>query len=41
MDYFHVKPEQTLIFEDSSVGIEAARRTRASLCIVDDFNKKY
>lgn len=41
MDYFHVKPEQTIIFEDSSVGIEAARRTGASLCIVDDFNKKY
>lgn len=38
MDYFGVKPEQTLIFEDSSVGIKAARQTGASLCIVDDFN---
>ena len=41
MDYFNVTPQQTLIFEDSSVGIEAARQTGASLCIVDDFNKKY
>ena len=40
MDYFKVKPENTLIFEDSTVGIKAARCTGASLCIVDDFNKK-
>lgn len=41
MNYFKVKPENTLIFEDSAVGVEAARHTGASLCIVDDFKEKY
>jgi beta-phosphoglucomutase len=29
MDYFGVKPEETIIFEDSEVGIEAAKRSGA------------
>lgn len=37
MEYFKVKPENTIIFEDSEVGLTAARKTGASVCIVDDF----
>lgn len=29
MDYFKVKPEETIIFEDSEVGLEAAERSGA------------
>lgn len=39
MKHFNVKPENTIIFEDSKVGIKAARETGASVCVVDDFNK--
>ena len=37
MEYFKVKPENTIIFEDSDVGLVAARKTGASICVVDDF----
>ncbi len=37
MEYFKIAPENTLIFEDSAVGIKAARLTGAGICIVDDF----
>ena len=37
MEYFKVKPENTIIFEDSDVGLAAARKTGASICVVDDF----
>ena len=30
MNHFHCQPEETLIFEDSNVGIEAAKRSGAS-----------
>ncbi len=33
----NAKPEETLIFEDSEVGIEAARRSGATVFIVDRF----
>ena len=39
MAYFNIAPERTIIFEDSKVGVRAARQTGASVCIVDDFNK--
>lgn len=32
---FNVLPENTIIFEDSEVGIEAARKTGASVMVVD------
>lgn len=37
MEYFNVTPEQTIIFEDSKVGVAAARKSGASVFIVDDF----
>ena len=38
MEYYKATPENTVIYEDSDVGIEAARRTGASVIIVDCFN---
>lgn len=38
MDKFHVKPEDCAIFEDSSVGIEAAEKTGATVFVVRGFN---
>lgn len=38
MDYFNVRPEQSIIFEDSSAGIEAAEKTGATLFVVKGFN---
>ena len=37
MNYFSVEPDQTVIFEDSKVGIEAARRSGANVMIVNQF----
>ena len=37
MDFFKVKPEHTIIFEDSAVGIQAARKTGANVFVVDEF----
>lgn len=37
MEYFNVSGKNTLIFEDSTVGLTAARKTGASICLVDDF----
>ena len=37
MHHFEVAPKDTLIFEDSNVGLQAARACGASVCIVDDF----
>ena len=37
MDYFDISPEHTVIFEDSDVGIKAARATGAAVIIVDKF----
>lgn len=37
MDYFKIDAEHTIIFEDSDVGIEAAKKTGASVFIIGDF----
>ena len=37
MAYFGVDKEKTIIFEDSDIGIEAARETGASVMVVDSF----
>ncbi len=37
ISYFGVKPEDTLIFEDAEVGIEAARKTGAYVFVVNKF----
>lgn len=37
MDYFGVKEDKALIFEDSDVGIEAAKRSGADYCIVTGY----
>lgn len=37
MDYFKVKPENTIIFEDSKIGLTAARKTGANIYVVDNF----
>ena len=37
MEYFNMAPEKTIIFEDSDVGIRAARATGATVVIVDQF----
>lgn len=39
MEYFGVEGKDTIIFEDSSVGLAAARKTGASICLIDDFNR--
>lgn len=38
MEYFQVCPEECVIFEDSSVGIEAAEKTGATVFVVKGFN---
>lgn len=37
ISYFKTKPEDTIIFEDSDVGIEAAKKTGSSVLIIDNF----
>lgn len=37
MNYFSMKPENTIIFEDSNIGIEAARETGSTVLVVDKF----
>ena len=38
MDYFESSPDECIIFEDSDVGIEAAKKTGATVFIVKGFN---
>lgn len=38
MDYFKIGPEECVIFEDSNVGIEAAKKTGATVFTVVGFN---
>ncbi len=38
MEYFKISPEKVYIYEDSEVGIEAARRSGASVIAVDKWN---
>jgi beta-phosphoglucomutase len=35
MDYFEMTPEQTLIFEDSEVGIQAAKLSKANYILIN------
>lgn len=37
ISYFKAKPEDTIIFEDSEVGIEAAQKTKANIFVVKKF----
>ena len=37
IQYFGLKPEDTIIFEDSEVGITAARQSGATVFVVDKF----
>lgn len=37
MDYFDIEPKETIIFEDSDVGIEAARNSKANVFVVNKF----
>ena len=37
MDYFNVIPENTIIFEDSNVGIEAAIKSGANIFKIEKF----
>lgn len=37
MQHFNIAPENTIIFEDSPIGIQAARASKASVYIVDKF----
>lgn len=37
MEYFDIKPKETIIFEDSDVGIEAARNSQANVFAVSKF----
>ncbi len=37
MNYFDIEPKETLIFEDSSVGIEAAKKSKANVFVVNKF----
>lgn len=37
MEHYKIAPENTIIFEDSDVGVEAARRSKANVFIVDQF----
>lgn len=37
MEYFKIAPADTIIFEDSDVGIQAARATGAAVMVVDRF----
>lgn len=38
MDYFRISPNESVIFEDSSVGIEAAEKTGATVFVAKGFN---
>lgn len=37
MNYFNISPENTVIFEDSLVGIEAARKSNANVFVANKF----
>ena len=37
MEHFSAQPEDTIIFEDSDVGIQAARATMATVMVVNQF----
>ena len=37
MDHFNINPEDTIIFEDSNVGIEAAIRSGANVLKIEKF----
>ena len=37
IEYFEANPSDVVIFEDSDVGVEAARKTGATVYIVDKF----
>ena len=37
MDYFNIIPENTIIFEDSNVGIEAAIKSGANIFKIEKF----
>ena len=37
MKYFEIEPKDTLIFEDSPVGIEAANKSGATVFVVNKF----
>ncbi len=37
INYFKANPEDTVIFEDAEVGIEAARKTGASVMVINKF----
>lgn len=37
MDHFDIEPKETIIFEDSDVGIEAARKSKANVFVVNKF----
>ncbi len=37
MEYFNISPENTLIFEDSDIGIEAAQRSGANIMRIEKF----
>ncbi|MCQ2016309.1 HAD family hydrolase [Clostridium butyricum] len=37
MQFFDIEPKETIIFEDSDVGMQAARNSEASVFIVDKF----
>ena len=37
INHFNVKPENCIIFEDSNIGIEAAKQTRATVVKVETF----
>ncbi|NSA87145.1 HAD superfamily hydrolase (TIGR01509 family) [Clostridium beijerinckii] len=37
MKFFNIEPRETIIFEDSSVGIEAARKSGAGVFCVNKF----
>jgi len=39
MEHFNISPENTIIFEDSNVGIEAARRSKANVFVINTFGK--
>lgn len=37
MEHFDIEPKETIIFEDSDVGIEAARNSKANVFVVNKF----
>lgn len=38
MNYFNATPNECIVFEDSSVGLEAAKKTEASVFVVKGYN---